>query len=234
MSAHELRTAAVLSGEPALIKVFSECLNPHTERAKQNFGPSVIDHPKFETTYYKAAKHANFTDLNLGGAEVLQATILRLSGFLFPMSDCRNIVARRATDRPALTAWQHALISRAHREGHIELPFTGHSRCYLGDIEASKVVNFPVQAIAAITVWHILHEFYSIACPDINDPSPTLLPFLNHYDAIVLDCKTKTDCKIAVLALDEAVAHVESNGYWNDICDWTGFYIPLAADWKTQ
>jgi hypothetical protein len=236
-SQHELRTAAMLSGDPFLCHAYTSDppIDLHTDRAIQIFGPDIPNHPLFKLVHRQAGKHANFTDLNRGGAKLLLNTIFKKSGgVIVPLSMCEDIVRSRRRQRPGLMAWQDKMIRYAKKHRYIELPFTGHSRYFIPGAkhEDSAIVNFPVQAIAANTVWAIEHLLCTEHLPNISDPDPDCYIFLNHYDALFIDCKTPEVANRIVESLEYCMREVEQHGYWSWWCDLTGNFIPLVGDWN--
>jgi hypothetical protein len=231
-SQHELRTAALLSGDEYLVSAYRRDADLHAERAIQIYGDEIKDHPDFRRVYRQAAKHANFTDLNWGQAHTLQHTILTKSGVSVPLSLCEEIVAARPVQRPGLFAWQTDLVARARRETYIELPFTGHSRRFIfgRKYKDSEVVNFPIQAVAAITLQCMEHVMHDEFLPELNDEDPDCFLFLNHYDALYFDCKTRKVAERVEGALTAAMAEVEWNGYWGWMQNLTGYDVPLKGD----
>jgi len=231
-SQHELRTAALLSGDPFLVAAYQENRDLHAERAQQIFGREIIHDPKFQDYYRQAAKHTNFTDLNLGGPEMLQHTIKKKGGITLPIAQCRAIVADRRNQRPGLSLWQDAIIAHGLTHHYIELPFTGHSRSFIGiDRKKQKeMVNFCIQAPAAITVWYVCHHFLRHFYPDLQ-PLGCLL-FLNLYDALWLDCRTEKVAKEASACLYSSMEEVQNNGYWSRFISLTGNNVPLGAATK--
>jgi DNA polymerase I-like protein with 3'-5' exonuclease and polymerase domains len=236
-SQHELRTAAMLSGDEYLTRAYTSDppIDLHTDRARQIFGKDIEKHPLFKRVYRQAGKHANFTDLNRGGALLLLNTIFKKSdGVIVPLSLCREIVADRRTQRPGLIAWQDRLIRHAKKHHYVELPFTGHSRHFLPGAkhEDSMIVNFPIQAIAALTVWAIEHIFCTEHLPNINDPQCDRFLFLNHYDALFTDCRNKEVALEVVDSLQSSMEHVQNAHYWAWWTELTGHEIPLLGDWS--
>lgn len=232
MSQHELRTAAMLSGDEVLVKVYEDGIDLHTQTAQAIFGASIVDHPRFHEFHRQAAKHSNFEMLNWGGPDTLQHTILNKSGFLYPIEDCRRMVRSRSKVYPQLVRWQNQLVRKAHAEGYIHLPITGHSRCYLGEKDATKIVNFPIQCIAALTVWEIINYFCRHTLPCINDPHPFALPFLNHYDAGLFDCRNEAAATQVRSGFQDAIDYVQNSGYWHRLCEHYGTFVPIEGSFK--
>ena len=226
----ELYVAAIMSGEPTLLTPIHEGLDLHTERAKLDFGDEVVELDDFSSKWRKTAKHANFTDLNLGGASVLQATILKLSGTIIPFSLCKQVVDNRANVRPRLYEWQQSIIELGSRQGYVELPYTGQSHAFIHGLDGNKpneIVNFPIQCTAANVNLHIQWECHK-RLPDLNATGARPLMFLNVYDALCFDCPPGTEEKIKALYADAIQAVRET--YWAFICNHYGNEVPLGYD----
>jgi hypothetical protein len=231
-SQHELRIAGALSGDTYLLEAFQKGIDLHAARALQVFGEGIKDSPDF-AMYRTCAKHGNFLDLNWGGPDRLRATIKKKSGLTVSLSLCEEIVSSREAQRPGLLAWQREVVRFAHQHHCIELPFTGHSRIFLPTADRrqrmndNEVVNFPIQAVAAIVVWSLQHHYSRDAAHELQSPV-----FLNHYDALWLDCPNLEAAEQAKTALLNALAYEMQRGYWSRITDLTGNAVPLALDFK--
>jgi hypothetical protein len=137
LSQIELRVAALLSGDPSLVRNYVEKKDLHTDRAVQIWGMPVLSTPGFgsgDSTVDKRqwGKQLNFADLFLASPFRMQKTILELSGQLLPLPFFEGIARSRYEIRPGLCKWQYEMARHAEREGVIALPFTGQSRCFLG------------------------------------------------------------------------------------------------------
>lgn len=217
-SQHELRIAALLSGDDYLMKALAEGVDLHSDRALDIFGPDTVLHDEKgkRSKEGQCAKHANFTDLNAGGAGMLQATILKKSGIFIDLSKCQEIVDARPRQRPGLVAWQRRIVAEARRTGVYVLPETGHSRYYLGGDAAkpSEIINLPIQATAAIVLHYTVHHLQSNFLPPLNDPAPDCYLFLDRYDEFDLDCRTPAIAKHYATCIDKSVHYVATKGYW--------------------
>lgn len=259
LSQVELRVAGILSGCPSLMRAFDDGLDLHTDRAISVYGldelaarfgrdavlawhhdqgKKLTGREDFEKNFRQPCKHANFTDLNLGGAETLQRTIFIKSGGLIwhPLEKCREIVARRPIDRPGLTQWQNSHIDRVRADGVCILPFTGISRYFLGGTEYddSEIVNFPIQATAATTMRCIQHWLDKNYLPSLTIPNPPIYSCYNVYDAAFFDCKSPAHAASLQNAIADAVTHVATQGYWSWMQDLTGHHVSLLYDFKVR
>lgn len=230
ISQAELRVAALLSGDPYITAAYVEGRCLHTERAQQIFSKDIIDDPEFKSRYRQCAKHANFTDLNLGGAKILQKTIMKKADVYVDIGFCQDIVRSRATQRPGLTEWQNKLIADTRKAHLMVLPFTGISRYFLGNNHEDKstIVNLPIQATAATMLWRIEHYLHNNVLPVLNDIGPDVFLYLNHYDALYFDCRTREIAEKLLTSCVEGLRYVENHDYWSWMQELYGRKIPLG------
>lgn len=229
ISQAELRVAALLSGDPYIVAAYVEGRCLHTERAQQIFNKDIINDPDFKSRYRQCAKHTNFTDLNLGGAKMLQKTIMKKSDVYVDISFCQDIVRSRPTQRPGLTEWQNKLIADTRQAHLMVLPFTGISRHFLGNQHEDKstIVNLPIQATAATMLWRIEHYLHNNVLPAFNDPDPDVFLYLNHYDALYFDCRNREIAENLLTSCVEGLRYVENHDYWSWMQQLYGRKIPL-------
>ncbi len=238
LSQHELNTGGMLSGERSIIDAANAGTDLHTARAIGTFGydnlvaefglPLDKYNVEFAARPRTAGKHGNFGDFFLASASKLQWIFRKKAGIHVDLCDCQKMVSDRPLIRPELWAWQQRIIHDTHKRGYYVLPLTGHSRGFLPGpkYDHSEIVNFPIQAVASITLCCIkIHLEKSLPC--LNDPSPEILLFLNHYDSLAFDCKTSLIASSFQHALKEAVSWVASEGYWAWWKDYTGNDVPL-------
>lgn len=230
----ELRVAGVLSGEPTILDPYAQGQDLHTLRAFQILKECGLDpeeeksKPTFKSLYRQCGKHANFTDLNLGGADVLQRTIYKKGNLHVSIDFCRMIVNSRARARPVLTQWQQDQISFVAKHGYILLPITGVSR-YLSSDDASTIVNCPVQAHAAAVTIEVANVLNRTLISLNEGPTPQCYMQLVVYDAIYFDCRTSFIPTLKSL-LSSAVSEVASRGYWHRLTGITGNPCPLIYE----
>lgn len=230
----ELRMAGVLSGEPTILTPYTLGHDLHTLRAIQIMEAVGLDvateqtKPTFKSLYRQCGKHANFTDLNLGGPDVLQRTILKKGGIHVSIDFCRAIVESRARARPVLTQWQHEQIRFVEKHGYILLPITGVSR-YLPTKDAPTIVNCPVQAHAAAVTIEVANVLRRSLLTLNEGPVPQCYMTLVVYDAIYFDSRNSFIPTLKQLLAD-AVQEVAYHGYWHRLCSVTGHSCPLLYD----
>ena len=244
-SLHEFRIVALLSGDEGLLQALADGVDLHDDMARKIFGPDVIlrDESGDRTKEGQCAKHVGFTDLNAGGAGMLQATILKKAGIFKELSWCQEMVAGRFQRRPGLVRWQTRIVRDARLAGIYVLPETGHSRYYLGgeDTKPGEIINLPIQATAAIVLHCTVHRLQLEHLPPLNDPDPDCYLFLNRYDEFDLDCRTPTVAKHYATCIDESVRYVATEGFWARMQERYGRKVAIVheitigdATWNTN
>ena len=229
LSQVELRVAALLSGDTALMAAYSEGADLHKQRALQIFGPDIEGDPKFHD-FRQAGKMINFADLFRSGPATMQTQLLAMTGQKHPLEFFKNVADSRAAHRPGLWAWQERRIKEARTNGYVCLPFTGQSRYFMGGDkwDVNEIVNFPVQTTAGNTLLRIQSHLHKNMEP-LNSRKPQAYMFLNIYDALYVDCKEEYIPTIKELVA-QAIHYVEHEGYWARLQDKYGRSIPLEYD----
>jgi hypothetical protein len=235
LSQIELRVAAVCSGEPTMLDNYAHDGDLHGDRAVFVFGPDVVNDPAFhsgdmQTDPRQWAKRFNFEDLYWAGAKKMQEMLLLESGVFRPIAFFYEVVDSRSELRPTLYAWQRSLVAKAHRDGVLILPFTGHSRSLIA-AKPNEAVNFPVQTIAAVTMVAVQRELHRLL-PALNHPAPPCYLITNWYDANYFDCAPSFLSELKD-AFAIAIHHVAHTGYWAQICSYYGHYVPLKYELKS-
>ena len=229
LSQVELRVAALLSGDTALMAAYSEGVDLHKQRALQIFGPDIESDPKFHD-FRQAGKMINFADLFRSGSSTMQSQLLAMTGQKHPLEFFKNVADSRAEHRPGLWAWQEERIKEARTNGYVCLPLTGQSRYFMGGEkwDVNEIVNFPVQTTAGNTLLRIQTHLHK-NMESLNARKPQAYMFLNIYDALYVDCKKEYIPRIEEL-VQEAINYVAHQGYWARLQDMYGRSIPLEYD----
>ena len=229
LSQIELRVAALLSGDTALMAAYSEGADLHKQRALQIFGPGIEGDPKFND-FRQAGKMINFADLFRSGPQTMQSQLLAMTGQNHPLEFFKGVADSRPHHRPGLWAWQEERIKEARSNGYVSLPFTGQSRYFMGGEkwDVNEIVNFPVQTTAGNTLLRI-QSYLHKTMESLNARKPSAYMFLNIYDAVYIDC-TKKHVPVIKYQVENAVNYVANNGYWAWLQDKCGRQIPLEYD----
>lgn len=163
LSQIELRTAAVLSGEPSMLEAYRERRDLHGGRVFELLTPDELIEKIGEAPpqmpdalasrlgdreaiavwrtlggfdlWRQSGKTVNFADLFRAAAIVMQVTFLRDNGLIVPIEIFQRAVDGRPHLRPVLYEWQERLIHEAVQKGYTELPFFGQSRSYPGSAD---------------------------------------------------------------------------------------------------
>jgi hypothetical protein len=248
----ELRTAAVVTGEPSLIQAYTTAgVDLHTERAIQVFtmevlaakyGP-VIDKktPGFKDTERHAAKQGNFADLFDSSAETLQLTILRDSAILIPLDVCQKIVAARRSVRPVLCRWQDQMVEYVLEHHRLELHPFGISRTFHGSPSVlaktykSTIINFPIQAYAAMSMLHLQFLLRS-KLADWTHPGTTIIQIANTYDSVTVDASQQSVESARSILADcfHESFDLDRPNFWSWLCGVHGHRVPMSYELKSQ
>ena len=220
----ELRVAGLISGDSFILSAYNEGRDLHRETAIKTFGASVLDDPDFDKKFRQPAKHANFTKLNLGGAAVLQKTLLKKAGIRVSLSFCEHMVAEGPRVNPELHAWQQRIIAEARSKGRFELPILGQSRFFSPDEKPNEIVNFPIQGLAATLTNYVMIRVHQ-TMPPLNARNPRWHLFVNWYDAIFVDAHASV-VEEAKAVVEAAIAHTIST-YWASLESHYGRRCPM-------
>lgn len=246
LSQIELRVAALLSGERTLIDAFIAGTDLHTERAIQVFGrdelirkygPNFLKDASFKNLERQCGKHGNFTDLNLGGAETLQKTILKKGGVAVPISFCEEIVRKRPVTRPQLWDWQMSLIEQVKRDHVLHLPICGISRYFSGadgvidETYRSTIVNCPIQSWAGILMREFQIRLQRAICP-LWLTRFRARQFVNIYDATAFDCKPGVAPRLLPIIQSCFDSLSQPGGIWHRLESHLARTCPIAFDIK--
>lgn len=191
--AAELFTAALLSGEPELLKAFDPAhpIDLHTETAVTVYSEEVLfrrhpplqDLPRirwktldaFSSQERATCKMVNFASLFNARPSTIRTQILAMTGKFVDLPSLTLIWARTKISRPVLHRWQLSLCEQARDKGHLELPFIGQSRLYPNFRFSEVIENYPEHGVSHLPV---LHEEF----PDSRHrPSPLLPTITNQF-----------------------------------------------------
>lgn len=227
----ELRTAALLSGDPAMCKEYMGKPDLHGKTATLMFGGKIKEHPQYKKKYRFAGKTFNFRALYRGGAQMAQDTLMKDLGIQLSLQRIQEIDDAFWTRHAQLARWQEYLFAFVKRHGYYILPLTGQSRLFLGgeDMQRkqiSEICNLPVQAVAAnialsaqITLWQRLRA----------EGLKTVVS-LNVYDAMCLEVPRGELPR--VLELMHEV--LPDPPYYQALCDRLDRRLPLVWEYETE
>lgn len=227
----ELRTAALLSGDPVMMaELSSDDGDLHARTTRVIFGDAIMDHPQFKSKYRQAGKRVNFLMLYLGGADNLQATLLDATGEYYSVLQCRQFIDDFWALYPGLRAFLDGVLDFVRRKGYYELPLTGHSRLFdRHNPPINECANFPFQATAAAITICAQYELWQLA----RSEGVGMNCGCNIYDAVGIELHARErrlhgTCRARAL-IDRALP---APSYYKDLCSHLGRTLPLAYEVK--
>ena len=227
----ELRVAALLSNDSAMMTEYQSNPDLHGKTAKLMFGPDIVDHPNYKSLYRQAGKTFNFRALYRGGAKKAQRTLMKELGVHLKLSRINQIDSAFWATYSGLKAWQDGLMRCVQARGFYELPLVGQSRLFLGGRKArerklNEVVNLPVQAIAADI---ILSAQYHLWVAFKRENLKAVVP-CNIYDAALIECP-----KHEIHAVRRIMSEVLPNPpFYEEMCRELGRSVPLEYEVKEK
>ena len=187
----ELRTAALLSGCPVLMKVYqTNGKSIHLDTLYMLYPDWVnMDVKEAKTKReYVMAKSLNFLVLYRGGAGAFQATARSDCGLDVDIETAANHIRTWYAAHPAFKAWQDRLIETVSLQGFLELP-TGWSRSFgkgranaMGAV--NEICNFPIQTIGSGQI--PLSAQFAMLC-EFKRRKMKAVICCNNYDSITVD-----------------------------------------------
>ena len=245
LSQIELRVAALLSGDIALVNAYVHNADLHTDRTvhlfgddflREKYGEGYRKHPGFRALERQLGKTINFADLYRAGWKRIKATAMEKLGLNLSDHFCQNIERSRPVVRPGLWNWQESLIDSVRKTNRLELPIFGQSRFFEGDVgfHINEIVNFPVQATAANFMSCVQIEVHRQLDPmEIATPNRAVHLTANVYDALYFDVADSHLPRLDRI-FQSAIHSVTTNGYWADLQRLTGNVVPVAYERSTH
>jgi uracil-DNA glycosylase family 4 len=235
----ELRTAALMSGDPVMMAELSgDDGDLHTRTARVILGNKFVDDriKMYGPKAWKGGKHryagkrTNFLMLYLGGADKLQATLLDALGENYPVSRCQQVITDFWVMYPGLRAFLDGVIDFVRRKGYYELPLTGHSRLFdRHNPPINECANFPFQATAAAITICAQYELWQLA----RSEGVGMNCGCNIYDAVGIELHARErrlhGTQRARALIDRALPQPS---YYKDLCSHLGRTLPLAYEVK--
>jgi DNA polymerase-1 len=227
----ELRVAALLSNDPAMMQEYRDRPDLHGKTACLMFGDAIKDHPQYKSLYRQAGKTFNFRMLYRGGAAKAQETLMADLGIWLDLHRINEIDAAFWLRYPGLRTWQDGLLDFVQKHGYYELPLIGQSRLFLGtirqrDSQINEVVNLPVQAVAAnIMLSGQFHLWAALKQQGLH----SLVP-LNIYDAASVEVH-RTELP-TVLSLMQSI--LPTPPYYQALCHRLGRSLPLSYEYAVD
>jgi len=229
----ELRVAGLITGEPTFIHAYQNDIDLHDALSEELFPAQPYRKPQGGRSKWSyAAKQVNFGILYDIYPTKLQEVVLQDAGIHLSLDFCWEIIEKMKKLRPVLLEWQAHIIRTALADGILELPFTGHSRYFMGGEEDShkEIINFPIQATCAITLNRIKAYFTRHTLPSLTATKPRACLWLNHYDALKIDCRDQEVAEEVSSGIRDSVRYVQEHDYWAMCQDHYNTNIPLKVE----
>jgi hypothetical protein len=229
----ELRTGAIHSGDPFLLRAYRENTDLHSALAVKVFGPGCKDHPHWMTGDNRRdprqpGKTIRFQTFYGGGAPMAQEQLLKRGDLLMPLDQVQTIVDTVREEEAVWFAWANEFVRKHRKRGIIRLPLTHQVRHLdLTNPEIKKrqtaereAVNFPIQAEASNTI-------VSVSWWMLQNLPPKVHYCLSEHDKMVFDCPPEVARGHMRDLISAAFAHEQTSGHWARLQDHYGHECPL-------
>lgn len=230
----ELRTAALLSGDPTMMQAYctvdehGKNLDLHHLTACAIFPGLSKSDPQYKEKR-QVGKRVNFLALYRGGWKRLVESVRMDIGWELSDTQAKAILYNFDSKYHVFRAWQDRELARAGKDGYLLL-LSGWKRTFLGGPDAvrdsyiNEVANMPVQTYAAQAVQSAQFRI-------LDFRQARRLPFVmpaQIHDSVLIDCHR--DAWPLVSA--EVPAALEHPPFWNLLQSAFGREVPLVADRK--
>ena len=230
-SQDHLRMAALLSGDPVLMDIYTGTggKSIHLETAASVF-PDIFC-PDFKEKYlkeYTAAKSLNFLVIFKGGPIALQSLVLGDTGVELDLAFCMNAINTWYAKHPVYKEWQDSIIDLAARQGYLVLP-TGWSRTFgLGPAGVANYTNEICNFMHQTPCAQLLQSAHFEIMKEFRDLHLKTLICLQIYDAVFADIYPGEE-----EVVDEIIIRNMEHPYVLDIFyKWTGREVPWTVEKK--
>lgn len=257
LSQIELRTGALLSGDPAMLDYYRKKIDYHTETGKlvlrellnymlerdlsDAFGVErswieagfrdglfVKSNKQFEVWRF-LGKTLNFLVLFKGGAKKAQETACRDLGVLLPIEVWQRIIAAFDERHPTFRAWQSEWLTKTIKTGYAMLPLIGQSRLFAGGRSAGEnVINEIANFPIQTQAANTLIDGAWQARLDFQREGLKACIGLYIYDAVYVEAPAEEEARVTEILKDRLV----NVDYWNRLSAHVGHSCPIEVDVK--
>lgn len=253
LSQIELRTGALLSGDPVMIGEYIKGIDRHLmtgllivnelvgymedREEEYMFGmfrkdlaklllPGVTKKTEGIGVWRQLGKTINFLVLFYGGANKAQQTAVRDVGILLPIEIWKRVIEAFNVMYPVFRGWQKKMIAETLKRGYIEMPLIGQSRMFIGGRPnvLNEIANCPIQTVAADAEISAHTKVEN----DFAEQELRAMSNLIIYDAMYTECHAEDEDKVR-----EVLTHASINSpYWLDVQESLGRIVPVECETK--
>jgi uracil-DNA glycosylase family 4 len=230
-SQDHLRMAALLSGDPLLMDIYTgdEGKSIHLETAAFIF-PDIFcsDFKQKYQKEYTATKSLNFLVIFKGGPQALQSLVLGDTGVELTLPFCVDAINMWYAKHPVYKEWQDSIIDLATRQGYLVLP-TGWSRTFgLGPAGVANYTNEICNFMHQTPCAQLLQSAHFGIIKEFRDLHLKTLVCLQIYDAVFADIYPGEE-----EIVDEIIIRNMEHPYVLDIFyKWAGREVPWIVEKK--
>lgn len=227
----ELRIAALLSEDPAMVSDYREGRDRHLSTACVLF-PGLMTDP--EDPLYderrQVGKQLNFLVLYKGGAKKFQETLRRKIRLEKDLGFCQRMIWQFDRGHRRFRQWQDEVVAEACRNQMQVLPITGESRLYAGSKATMMrtyqptMCNFKIQAIAA----NVIKSAQMQIQDTLTERKLRSLMGLNIFDCVGVECPAEELAEVAQIV----AAAMTCPPYYEELQLLLGRELPLGYDIK--
>lgn len=226
----ELRMAALLSGDPAMIQMFQEDRDPHGELAKLIW-PDFVRDDSDPVLYERrqVARNLNFLINYRGGPKALLAKLRTEVGIELPFAEALRLIPLVWKGRQGLWEWQEGLIRLVGEQGYLEL-LTGWRRTFVRDAATiqetfvNEICNFGIQTYTA----QVVQSAQAAWLQARRKHGVTFCMPSNNHDNIMIDCP----CEAYEPVQQLAPGIMTRPPLWDALCDYYERDVPLKYEMK--
>mgnify|MGYP001615282656 CR=1 FL=1 len=174
----EWRCSAHLSGDPALLSVFTSGRDPHREAAAQVFRKPPEEVTSIERDFWKRVLYA----MSYGGTWETAFNSLRTEFPEVRATEIEEVFHRITRSFPRWMAWRNEIVAEGRKRGFLRSPLLGRRRYFRGS-KLTEMLNFPAQSLAADTLHTGLLRLWAV----IREEQPAWRVLCEVHDALVLE-----------------------------------------------
>lgn len=260
LSQIELRTAALLSGDPVMVREYVEGVDRHLMTALDIMRAIVETYPAdavvagIPMRWYRQVladaenglvnkhydgikvwrqlgKTLNFLMLFMGGARKAQETAARDVGLLLPLGVWEKAIARYREKYPVFIQWQQELLELVGKRGRLELPLIGQSRWFRGGkLGIEEATSEIVNMPIQTSAANALLSAWTAVTDEFGCRGMEAVSGLTIYDAMYVECPRRE--KEAVI--ETCTRHLEHPPYWTDLERLYGRTVPVECEWEVM